>query len=243
MNPMSFLDTGRYTQSHRPTNRQTIWPTTSSNGVDVELSAPWPARYGSFKKQNKRWTGAFDNEARASRMSFMFDNTLLPRAQNPREHQRWTRNVAQNRTTWLGQLQEPNTKDRVWSGEFNVERRPSWVSRASERYSADLDIEKYDAKDDPFTVSWEDGDEENPLNFKTGRKWFNAMLIAFACHLVSIGSSGFSQGPLSLGVCMHKHDLAHILQALAISSPSSTSAKPSHCSLPPSSSLALLSVH
>jgi MFS family permease len=43
-------------------------------------------------------------------------------------------------------------------------------------------------------VDWVDGDVENPLNFASGRKLFIAMFLAFACFVVSIASSGFSQG-------------------------------------------------
>lgn len=45
-----------------------------------------------------------------------------------------------------------------------------------------------------FSVQWEEGDVENPLNFSTRRRWANAMVLAFACFMVSIASSGFSQG-------------------------------------------------
>jgi hypothetical protein len=87
-------------------------------------------------------------------------------------------------------------QERVWTGEFDVERRPSWQSRNSDRWSGGLDLNDFekDGTKEPFMVDWEDGDLENPLNFAIGRKWFNAMLLAFACFMVSIASSGFSQG-------------------------------------------------
>ncbi|KAF2105602.1 hypothetical protein BDV96DRAFT_655459 [Lophiotrema nucula] len=125
MEPQTFLDMGRYSRSYTKTNRRTVWLTASPNGDDIQLSAPWPVRYGSFRQQNKRWTGAFDNDARASRMSFLVDGTLLPRAPHTRvEHQQWIGRV-QRRATWLNQLQAKDSKERVWSGEFDIERRPS----------------------------------------------------------------------------------------------------------------------
>jgi hypothetical protein len=85
---------------------------------------------------------------------------------------------------------------RVWSGEFDVERRPSWQTRTSERWSGELDLEKFekDFQMEVHMVDWVDGDVENPLNFASGRKLFIAMFLAFACFVVSIASSGFSQG-------------------------------------------------
>ena len=99
------------------------------------------------------------------------------------------------RQTWLSPMAKPDTKERVWSGEFDVERRPSWQSRDSKRWS-DEDVEDFekDVKKEPYPVDWEENDPENPLNFTTGKKWFNAMMLAFACFMVSIASSGFSQG-------------------------------------------------
>lgn len=220
-------EASRYSRTTRQFYRQTIWPTAYSNDTDFELSAPWPGRYGSFRKQNKRWTGAFDNEARASRMSFMVGNTLLPPQQKHSEHRRWTGQPANRRATWLNQFSQEDVHERVWSGEFDVERRPSWVSRNPDQWSDDLEIEKIKRKstlreeqlshvdkslitrevlqhqyegsgteDDPYLVTWIENDVGNPLNFGKGKKWANAMMLAFACFMVSIASSGFSQGML-----------------------------------------------
>ncbi|KAF2641822.1 MFS general substrate transporter [Massarina eburnea CBS 473.64] len=195
-NIAEFQKSGRLPLSHEPrANRQTIWPIDDPTDNDVQLSAPWPHRYGSFRQVNDRWTGAFDTEARASRMSFMVDDTLLPRAPPPHNmHQHW----AGRRQTWLAPVtNEPEgLKERVWTGEFDVERRPSWVNRTSEGFEGDMGFsdEKVGMENGSYLVQWEDGDVENPLNFAKGKKWTNAMILAFAVFMVSIASSGFSQG-------------------------------------------------
>lgn len=131
-------------------------------------------------------------------MSFMVDNTLLPRAPYAaKEYSNWVGSRAERRETWVEKLHEVNAPQRVWSGEFDVERRPSWVSRTSGRGFSDFDskeLEKEDSRDQLYLVSWEEDDSENPLNFSTGKKWGNAMVLAFAVFMVSIASSGFSQG-------------------------------------------------
>lgn len=115
--------------------------------------------------------------------------------------------------------------ERVWSGEFDIERRPSWQSRNSDRWSDDYFLKKLECqstlrekqldlvdgftvttkileyhfqgtgtRDDPYLVTWIENDAGNPLNFSTLKKWLNALLLAFAVFIVSIASSGFSQG-------------------------------------------------
>lgn len=128
-------------------------------------------------------------------MSAMVDSSLFPPSlQSRNRHSAWVGKSAQ-RQTWLAPVAGTDVKERVWAGEFDVERRPSWQSRGSDRWSGELDVEEYeDGKKEPYPVDWEEGDAENPLNFGAGRRWFNAMLLAFACFMVSIASSGFSQG-------------------------------------------------
>ncbi|KAL1593102.1 hypothetical protein SLS59_009427 [Nothophoma quercina] len=160
------------------------------------MSSSWPLPYDAAAESNQRLTSVFDSEGRAARMSAMVDSSLFPPPlQTRNRHSAWVRKSAQ-RQTWLAPVAEPDVKERVWSGAFDVERRPSWQSRASDRWSGELDMEDYekDTKKEPYPVKWEDGDVENPLNFGVGRKWFNAMMLAFACFMVSIASSGFSQG-------------------------------------------------
>ncbi|KAF1998993.1 MFS general substrate transporter [Amniculicola lignicola CBS 123094] len=156
-------------------------------------------------KNNQREVSVFDTDGRAARMSVLAGSSLFPRPNQPRKrHSTWvgTRNL--QRQTWIAPVVETDVPARVWSGEFSVERRPSWQSRTSGRWSGELDVEGYGDEDGEgekknlFLVQWEEGDAENPLNFGKGRKWFNAMMLAFACFMVSIASSGFSQGTAQL---------------------------------------------
>lgn len=52
--------------------------------------------------------------------------------------------------------------------------------------------------DEPYMISWMEGDPANPLNFTKGKKWMNAMILAIAVWTVSIASSGFSQGQYTI---------------------------------------------
>ncbi|KAJ4343373.1 hypothetical protein N0V95_006707 [Ascochyta clinopodiicola] len=196
MHPSSYR-VSRF-QDVEDSRRRTIWP--SANGDGIQISTPWLLPYGSATETNQRTTSVFDIEGRAARMSAMVDSSLLPPSLQARSrHSAWVGQTAQ-RETWLAPVAGPDDKARVWSGEFDVERRPSWQSRGSDRWSGELDIKDFekDAKKEPYAVDWEEGDSENPLNFGTGRKWFNAMMLAFACFMVSIASSGFSQGTQQL---------------------------------------------
>ncbi|KAH7130425.1 major facilitator superfamily domain-containing protein [Dendryphion nanum] len=226
-------ETSRYSRAYGQNRRQTIWPTSVDGYGEHQLSAPWPARNPSFRIQNKRWTGAFESEARAARMSVMVDNSLFPQSR-PRNtfHQQW-----------VGRKEDEKAQlEPVWSGEFDVERRPSWVSRNSERFSGDFELEKFRKKAtvseeqfqycdkslltreimeyqfeghgterNPYLVMWIDNDTGNPLNFSTAKKWTNAMVLALAVFLVSIGSSGFSQGTEDLKTEFHVSQVTALL--------------------------------
>lgn len=205
----------------RKPNRMTIWPTT--NGDDVELSAPWPGQFAN-QKINKRWTAAFDTEARADRMSYMVGNSLLPSA--PRGQQAWPGQARGNRSTWVD-ARNYQGDAKLWDGSFEVEKRDSWISRTSDRWSEGFELEKEKAKwkepltpeqlaqadsalvsmdilnhdwkgygtsDDPYLVRWIENDPANPMLFTSAKKWTNAMVLASAVFMVSIASSGFSQG-------------------------------------------------
>lgn len=129
-------------------------------------------------------------------MSFMADGTLLPRAPQPEgQHEQWAGRRNEKRATWLAPVNDANVPPKVWSGEFDVERRPSWMNRNSDQFE-EKEFDDLSEKDEPFTVAWEESDAENPLNFSKGKKWMNAMVLAFAVFMVSIASSGFSQGRL-----------------------------------------------
>ncbi|KAI0125858.1 major facilitator superfamily domain-containing protein [Xylariales sp. AK1849] len=203
-------------------NRVTIWPT--SYGEDIELSAPWPGQFAAHQI-DRRWTGVFDVEGRADRMSYMVGNSLLPPA--PRAQRIWPGQARTgSRTTWVDE--GPRQGDaQVWDGSFDVEKRDSWINRGSDRWSNGFEIEKEKAKwkkpltqeqiaqadaslvsldilnhdfpgygtpEDPYLVRWIENDPANPLQFPSSRKWMNAMVLAFAVFMVSIASSGFSQG-------------------------------------------------
>ncbi|KAF7537384.1 hypothetical protein G7054_g3730 [Neopestalotiopsis clavispora] len=205
----------------RAANRMTIWPT--QYGDDIELSAPWPGHL-STQNINKRWTGAFDTEARANRMSYMVGNSLLPSA--PAAKQVWPGHHRASRATWINNRDYQNDAQ-LWDGSFEVEKRESWIGRNSDRWSEDFEIEKEKAKwkepltkeqldqadsalvskeileydfpgygtpEDPYLVRWIENDSANPMLFPKGKKWTNAMVLAFAVFMVSIASSGFSQG-------------------------------------------------
>lgn len=178
----------------------------------------------SYGYQPSSFAGAFDVEARASRLSYLASNTLWPLRPDANSKAAWLNNV--NNTT-------------VWSGSFEVEKRDSWVTRLSESDSDfDIDLEKqarrmtqwpgeapprrgsdattdkptptgsdlvtpiilkypFDGsgtQDDPYMVQWIENDPANPLEFAKGKKWLNAMVLALACFIVSVASSGFSSG-------------------------------------------------
>ncbi|KAI1872809.1 hypothetical protein JX265_004814 [Neoarthrinium moseri] len=206
----------------RRANRITIWPT--AFGEDIELSAPWPGRF-STQQADKRWTGAFDVEARANRMSHMVGNSLLP-SSAPRDHRIWPGQSRGNRTTWIDDRTYQDDAQ-LWDGSFEVEKRESWISRTPDRLSDGFEIEKEKAKwkqpltkeqldqadsalvsvdilnhdfegygtpEQPYLVRWIENDPANPMLFPKSRKWTNAMVLAFAVFMVSIASSGFSQG-------------------------------------------------
>ncbi|ORY60219.1 major facilitator superfamily domain-containing protein [Pseudomassariella vexata] len=192
-------------------NRLTIWP--SVYGEDIELSAPWPGRY-MIEPPNKRWTNAYDAEARASRMSFLVGDGLLPGP--PQDRRIWPGQIGQNRTTWRGGnrttwIDEVHQQDaQVWDGQFDVEKRASFLTRSPNRWSDGFEIgekekERYRepltqaqiAQADsalPFLVRWMENDPANPLMFPVAKKWINAMILAFAVFMVSVAASGFSQG-------------------------------------------------
>jgi MFS family permease len=182
------------TQDLENNRRRTVWPTAMEDGIPI--SKPWLNTYDASIESDQRITSAFDTEGRASRMSAMVDLSLFPPPLQARNrHSAWVGKSAQ-RQTWLTPVVQTDLKEHVWSGEFEVERRPSWQLCTSDRWSGETDMNAFekDAKKAPYLVNWEEGDVENPLNFSVGRKWFNAMMLAFACFMVSIASSGFSQG-------------------------------------------------
>lgn len=158
----------------------------------------------------------------------------------------------------------------MWDGAFEVEKRESWISRNSERWSSDFEVEKEKAKwkepltkeqlaqakpplvsvdilnhdfqgygtpEDPYLVRWIENDPANPMLFPKAKKWTNAMVLAFAVFMVSIASSGFSQGTCTCDRVIRRRYtigaslvLTRISQVPPISRPNSMSAKPSPCS-------------
>lgn len=197
--------------------RQTMWP----SALDLEDNAPPANDFG----PERGWRGGFDSEARASRLSFFAGDTLLPPA--PRNEARWHGQERPNRATWMSFAHAAERERPVWEGSFDVEKRASWISRTSDRWSESFDLEKENLKardpitqeqldqakgplvtkeilthhfegsgteSDPYLVQWIENDSGNPLEFSTQKKWTNAIILAFAVFIVSIASSGFSQG-------------------------------------------------
>lgn len=213
-----------------------MWP---SPFEEEQAAIPsWPGY-----RNTQRWTSTFDSEARATRMSFYVGDTLLPPPVKPQDQwagQQNRKSRYQHRQTWMANMVQPDDEDAkpIWEGNFDVEKRQSFVSRSarSSRQSEgswfrdSMDDEKFgkvrprdpltveqtaqaDAagglvpvevlsypfpgegtEDDPYMVSWIENDAANPLNFPSGRKWMNALILALAVWTVSIASSGFSQG-------------------------------------------------
>ena len=184
--------TSRFTYS-QANWRQTIWPATDIEGNVFALGTP--IRVNSFREQNKRWTGAFDPEARASRMSMLAGNSLFPPPLRPHDqHERWTGSNAQPQRNWAGStIRETNIPESVWSDDSDDEKGSywaSWKNTQDDEENGDVD----GGKGDIVEVGWMEDDAENPLNFPSRRKWLNAMVLALAVFMVSIASSGFSQG-------------------------------------------------
>ncbi|KAI1533094.1 AraJ Arabinose efflux permease, partial [Pyrenophora tritici-repentis] len=180
--------------------RHTLWPSAQPGDHVDALYMPWAV------ESDQRVVSVFDTEGRAARMSAMMDSSLFPppfpQAGGAR-HSAW---IGQGkRDTWLER--DLSTKERVWTGEFDVERRPSWQSHRFDGQVTLAQLAQEEASKvvsmETFAVNWEVDDVENPLNFTAGRKWFNAMLLAFACFMVSIASSGFSQGTEQLKTEFH----------------------------------------
>ncbi|KAF2028869.1 MFS general substrate transporter [Setomelanomma holmii] len=167
-------------------HRQTIWPTLSPQNGEYQMSNP--TLDDVFQENNQRAISVFDTEARAARMSVMVDSQLFPPPLQLRNrHSVWVGSRKDRGQTWIASVTAAAVPEAV----FDVERRPSWQSRWSNSHNEDEEEDL--CWIEPFRVGWEDGDKENPLNFPVGRRWFNAMLLAFACFMVSIASSGFSQ--------------------------------------------------
>ncbi|KAI1497293.1 membrane transporter [Biscogniauxia marginata] len=120
-------------------SRLTVWPT--GFGEDIELSAPDPGRYAVDPAAVRRWTGAFDSEARANRMSVFVGDSLLPRPQTPTHRHVFNHDRVGNRTTWI--VDEPGLGgSQIWAGGFAAEDRPSSMGRGMDRWLDDSEIEE-----------------------------------------------------------------------------------------------------
>lgn len=115
------------------TSQFTVWPSASEQD-DVEQARPGP-----YNRRSQR-TSTFDAEAAASRMSLYVGDDLLP--QGTRVPDQWTGQggIADDRmsrqgkrATWIQSvLMEPeNVAAPVWEGNFDVEKRRSFATRAS----------------------------------------------------------------------------------------------------------------
>ncbi|KAF2705290.1 membrane transporter [Pleomassaria siparia CBS 279.74] len=217
----SNLNPNKTRMSHFQSRRETTWP----NPNDLEkLEESWFDK-PEFPQFERRWTGAFDNEARASRMSLLVGNTLLPKATS--SEKRWPGQQQINRRTWISPLQGSESQENFWQNEFDVERRPSFQSHGHPSVNVEklqrrntLRKEQIDQADgglvaqsvleyafkgngtpaNPYLVHWIPNDPGNPMEFSSAKKWTNAMILAFAIFMVSVASSGFSQGIADLKV-------------------------------------------
>lgn len=82
--------------------------------------------------------------------------------------------------------------EKAWDAEIDIEKTLDLSGKNSRVPIGSTEEELLEEEE--FLVHWEEGDSENPMNFSTMTKWTNAMILAFACFMVSIASSGFSQG-------------------------------------------------
>lgn len=170
-NPPSAFQQAPRRQSRMPGNRAsqmpnrnkrtTMWP---SPFEQEEAGLPsWPGQH----RNTKRWTSTFDSEARATRMSFYVGDSLLPQA--PAVPDQWAgaqaprnrHSTYHRRQTWMKSImKEPGADDAVpiWQGNFEVEKRASFASRASgdsqsSWFRDSIDAEKFDLPKprDPLT--------------------------------------------------------------------------------------------
>lgn len=139
----------------RRANRVTMWPSPfqqQQQTHDEENNMIWPGQF----RNTQRWTSTFDAEALASRMSLYVGDGLLPQSQQ-RVPDKWTGQPHQqnsrrgDRATWMQSVLRDYEEDSVpiWEGNFDVEKRDSFVSRPSgmsERswYRETIDPEKFD---------------------------------------------------------------------------------------------------
>lgn len=115
----------------------------------------WPGQ-----QNTQRWTHNFDSEAKAARLNMLVPDTLFPSAdpvhenqqqwpgQNPNRKSRYSRYAAkQKRQTWMAEVLDDYRGDEedkvpIWNGAFDVEKRDSYISRESERFSNGFNVEK-----------------------------------------------------------------------------------------------------
>lgn len=132
-----------------------MWPSPfqqqQQQNLDEENNMAWPGQF----RNTQRWTSTFDAEALASRMSLYVGDGLLPQTQ--RAPDQWTGQAQNrksrygNRATWMQSVLKDYEEDSapIWEGNFDVEKRDSFVSRpsgGSERswYRETIDPEKFE---------------------------------------------------------------------------------------------------
>lgn len=168
----SRMPGNRASQMPGRTNRTTMWPSPFAQEQEVGLPS-WPGQ----QRNTKRWTSTFDSEARATRMSFYVSDSLLPQAppvpdqwagaQDARNRQStyrqstYRQSTYHRRQTWMRNIMREEGADDgvpIWQGNFEVEKRASFASRASGEsqgswYRDSVDAEKLDLPKprDPLT--------------------------------------------------------------------------------------------
>lgn len=127
-----------------------MWPSPFEQQHAASDNPAWPGH-----SNTQRWTSTFDSEARASRMSFYVGDTLLPPM--PGQHDQWVgqnRKSRLNRQTWMKSDDCQDDENPIWEGNFDVEKRASFVTRSARSsrqsddsqgswYRDDSDGEKY----------------------------------------------------------------------------------------------------
>lgn len=119
----------RSRMNNRRSKRVTMWPSPFEEEQAAPALPSWPGY-----RNSRRWTSTFDSEARATRMSFYVADSLLP-PPLPTQPAQWAggQNRTSKRQTWMKNMVKPEHEDAqpIWEGNFDVEKRASFVTRSA----------------------------------------------------------------------------------------------------------------